>query len=94
MKHRRIALHRRLDVRFVGMAVLFSLVPQALTYYLVSRSTSDVLMETLRASLEEKSYLVGADIDRFLVQRERDARVLSQADVLEGEDLSTPSSSI
>jgi signal transduction histidine kinase len=37
--------------------------------------------------LEEKSFLVGADIDRFFLQRERDARILSQADVLEGSDL-------
>lgn len=87
MKHGRIALHRRLSTKFVVMAVFFSVVPQAVTYFFVSQSTSAVLLEALRTSLEERSYLVGADIDRFFLQRERDARVLSQADVLEGQDL-------
>jgi hypothetical protein len=47
------------------MALFFFLVPQAITYVLSSRSTSAMLLETLRVSLEEKSFLVGADIDRF-----------------------------
>jgi hypothetical protein len=65
MKHGAIALHRRLITKFVAMAVFFSLVPQAITYVLSSRSTSAMILETLRVSLEEKSFLVGADIDRF-----------------------------
>jgi hypothetical protein len=87
MKHGAIAHHRRLITKFVAMAMFFFLVPQAITYVLSSRSTSAMLLETLRVSLEEKSFLAGADIDRFFLQRERDARVLSQADVLEGDDL-------
>ena len=65
MKHGAIALHRRLITKFVAMAMFFFLVPQAITYVLSSRSTSAMLLETLRVSLEEKSFLAGADIDRF-----------------------------
>ncbi len=87
MKYQTIAPHRRLVTKFAAMAVFLSLIPQVVIYLLASQTTSSVLLETLRTSLEEKSFLVGAGIDRFFLQRERDVRILSQADVLEGSNL-------
>ena len=87
MKYQTIAPHRRLVTKFAAMAVFLSLIPQVVIYLLASQTTSSVLLETLRTSLKEKSFLVGAGIDRFFLQRERDVRILSQADVLEGSNL-------
>jgi hypothetical protein len=49
------------------MAVFLSLIPQVVIYLLASQTTSSVLLETLRTSLKEKSFLVGAGIDRFFL---------------------------
>ncbi len=46
-----------------------------------------MLIASLRNDLREKSFLVGADIDRYFTQRVHDVKVLSQADVLEGDNI-------
>jgi len=81
-----IALHRRLTSKFVVMALLFFLAPQVFLYFFSSNTATEMLIESLRDDLKEKSYLVGADIDRFFHQREHDVVSLSQADVLETDD--------
>lgn len=48
-----------------------------------------MLIDSLRHDLKEKSFLVGSSIDRYFSQREHDVRVLSQADVLEGDDIAS-----
>ena len=81
-----IPLHRRLTSKFVAMAVLFTLAPLFFIYFFSVKTASDALVDSLRADLQEKSFLVGADIDRLLRQREHEIRVLSQADVFEHDD--------
>ncbi|NQZ12504.1 MAG: hypothetical protein HRT35_35570, partial [Algicola sp.] len=83
----KIALHRRLTTKFIGMAFLLSFLPLSFLYYFSTNSATEMLIESLRDDLKEKSFLVGADIDRYFTQREHDVRVLSQADVLEGDDI-------
>ena len=76
-------LHRRLTTKFVAMALLLFLAPQVFLYFFSSNTASEMLIDSLRHDLKEKSYLVGADIDRLFKQRLHDVLVLSQADVLE-----------
>jgi len=78
-----IPLHRRLTSKFVAMAVLFTLAPLFFLYFFSVSTASDALINTLKVDLQEKSFLVGADIDRLFKQRLHEIRILSQADVLE-----------
>lgn len=82
-----VPLHRRLTTKFVVMALLLFLAPQVFIFFYASNSASKMLIESLRDDLKEKSFLVGADIDRYFDQRQHDVLILSQADVLEGEDI-------
>jgi C4-dicarboxylate-specific signal transduction histidine kinase len=91
MAKNHIALHRRLTSKCIVMALLISLAPQSFLYFYSSNSASEMLIESLRNDLKEKAFLVGADIDRFFKQREHDVLTLSQADVLEGEDVDATS---
>ncbi len=47
-----IALHRRLTSKFVVMALLISLAPQAFLYFYSSNTASDMLIESLRNELK------------------------------------------
>ena len=87
MAQNAVALRKSLTCKFVAVAFLISLIPQAFLYFYSTKTASDMLIESLGDDLKEKSFLVGADIDRFYSQREHDVRILSQADVLEGDDL-------
>ena len=84
MEDARIVLHRKLSTKFVVIAFLLSFAPLTFLYIFSTNTATEMLIESLGNGLKEKSYLVGADIDRFFSQRERDVRILSQADVLEG----------
>lgn len=82
-----IPIYRRLTSKFVGMILLFTLCPLIFLYFFSVNIASEALLASLRNDLQEKSFLVGADIDRFFSQRERDVRILSQADVLEQDNI-------
>ncbi|WP_019026875.1 ATP-binding protein [Colwellia piezophila] len=71
----------------MAIAFVLSLLPLIFLYYYSTNSATDMLINTLQSNLKEKAFLVGADIDRYFTQREHDVRVLSQADVLEGNDI-------
>ncbi|MBT5752491.1 MAG: cache domain-containing protein, partial [Rhodospirillaceae bacterium] len=81
-----IPLHRRLTSKFIAMAIMFTLVPLFFIYFFSAETASNALIDSLRTDLQEKTFLVGADIDRLLEQRLHEIRILSQADVLEGDD--------
>ena len=81
-----VPLHRRLTTKFLAMALLLFLAPQVFLFFYSSNTASKMLIESLRDDLKEKSFLVGADIDRLFKQRMHDVLILSQADVLEGND--------
>ena len=82
-----VPLRRRLTTKFLGMAIVLFLAPQVFLFFFSSNTASEMLIESLRDDLREKSFLVGADIDRFFKQRLHDVLILSQADVLEGDDI-------
>ena len=83
----RIALHQRLSSKFVVIVFLLSFAPLSFLYFFSIDTAAEVLTDSLRDDLKEKSYMVGANIDRFFFERELDVRILSQADVLEGENI-------
>jgi len=83
----KIPFYNKLTSRFVAMAIMISLVPMVFLFFFSSNSASEMLIESLSDNLKEKSFLVGADIDRYFDQREYDVRILSQADVLEGDNI-------
>ncbi len=78
-----VPLRRRLTTKFLGMAIVLFLAPQVFLFYYSSNTASEMLIESLRNDLKEKSFLVGADIGRFFKQRLYDVRTLSQADAFE-----------
>ena len=82
-----IPTHRRLTTKFTALTMLFTLAPLIFLYFYSTNAASNVLIAILQDDLREKSFRVGADIDRYFDQRERDVRILSQADVLEGDNL-------
>ncbi|MEE8057103.1 MAG: ATP-binding protein [Pseudomonadales bacterium] len=82
-----IKLHKRLTSKFIGMAFLLSLLPLVFLYQYSTSTAEEMLIQSLQKDLTEKSFLVGADIDRYFTQRVHDVRVLSQADVLEGNNI-------
>ncbi len=63
------------------------ILPLLLFTVLSLQSTSDALTKTIANGLEAKSVLVAHDINSFISERIIDARVLSQADVLESKDV-------
>ena len=83
----KIRFHRRLTTKFIGIAILITFMPLMLIYYFTVNTATSMLTESLREGLKQKSLLVGAGIDRYFTQREHDVRLLSQADVLEGDDV-------
>ncbi len=81
-----IPSYRRLTPKFVGASLFLSLIPLIFLYFIASSNASQMLIESLRGDLKEKSFLVGANIDQFFNERYHDVRILSQADVLEAEN--------
>ena len=69
-----IRYHKRLTPKFVVVSLLVSLAPLIFLNSYASNTASQVLIGSLRDNLREKAFLVGADIDRFYSQRERDVR--------------------
>ena len=78
--------HKRLTTKLLILGLL-AVGPLVFLYFFATTTASDMLVESLRNDLKEKSFLVGADIDRFFEQRTHDVRTLSQADVLESSDI-------
>ena len=87
MRQETIPLRKRLTSKFAALILLLFMVPLIFLFFYASNTASDVLIASLRDDLKEKAFLVGADIDRFYSQRERDVRILSQADVLESDEI-------
>ncbi len=63
------------------------ILPLLLFTVLSLQSTSDAVTKAIANGLEAKSVLVAHDINSFISERIIDARVLSQADVLESKDV-------
>ncbi|MGL1933477.1 MAG: response regulator [Fibrobacterales bacterium] len=76
----------RLSTKFISIVLFLIIVPQVCIYLFMSWTTTEVMKNALRDSLQEKSYLVATDIDQYFDQRIHDTRIISQADVLEGDD--------
>ncbi len=63
------------------------ILPLLLFTVLSLKSTSDAVTKTIANGLEAKSVLVAHDINSFIGERIIDAKILSQADVLESKDV-------
>ncbi len=81
-----IPLHKRLGARFATVIFLLLVLPLIILYVFIAASSSAVMMDLAREDLTERAAFAGADIDRFIQERVLDTRIISQADVLEGED--------
>ncbi len=72
----------------ITVAVTSAVILPLLLFTVLSlQSTSDAVTKTIANGLEAKSVLVAHDINSFISERIIDARVLSQADVLESKDV-------
>ena len=71
------------EARILVIALLAVLVPLLIFAAISIYSSSQALTSLIRQDLQNKSELVASNIDNFINERIVDARVLSQADVLE-----------
>jgi len=72
----------------ITLVITTAVVLPLLLFTLLSlQSASDAVTKTIADGLEAKSVLVAHDINSFISERIIDARVLSQADVLESKDV-------
>jgi len=63
--------------------LILSFLPMLIFSYIAVSSSTETLSTNIKKELEEKAFLVGGGIDRFIHQRVVDIKILSQADVLE-----------
>ena len=82
-----IPVYKKLTSKFAAMVLVLFLAPQVLLYFYSSNKASDMLIESLSDDLKEKAFLVCADIDRYFDQRQYDVLALSQADILETDNV-------
>jgi len=69
------------------ISVMISIIPMAALYFAVNDQAKDTLTNTLSRDLEEKSFLIKKSVERYYRQRMIDVKNLSQADVLETNNL-------
>jgi diguanylate cyclase (GGDEF)-like protein len=62
---------------------MIAIIPMAVLYFAVNNQTKGTLTDTLSWDLEEKSFLIKNNVERFYLQRMIDVRNLSQANILE-----------
>ena len=76
-----------LSVRFLMVNILVAIVPLVVFFTFTVPRTETSMADSLRDSLKTKAIIAAYGIDRFLEERVVEARVLSQADVLETNDV-------
>jgi len=77
----------KLTIYLSLISVLIAFVPMLIIYIAVDREAKNILSDVLSQELEAKSFLIKRDVERFYLQRMSDVRNLSQADILESDDL-------
>ena len=82
----RIGFFQSLRFKIILTMLLLSTLPMFLLTYLAINASTQTLLDSVTKDLEEKAFLVGKGIDRFIYQREVDIKILSQADVLESQN--------
>jgi diguanylate cyclase (GGDEF)-like protein len=78
----------KLSIYLSLLSVLIAFIPMTVLYIAIAREATSTLSEVLSKELEVKSFLIKRDIERFYLQRMTDIKNLSQADVLETDNLS------
>ncbi|WP_415891138.1 EAL domain-containing protein [Neptuniibacter sp. SY11_33] len=74
--------------RFLAIAiVVLTIAPIVVFYSVLSQVANETITETVEHELEEKAHFLRRSIDRYYSQRAIDIRNISQADVLERNDL-------
>ena len=75
-----------LKARFIALAIFASLVPVAIVAMISISNSTESLKKVLAEELENKSDMVGKQIDEFFDQRQADIKVMSQASVYSTND--------
>ncbi len=78
---------KSLGVRFLAINLLVAVVPLVVFLAYTVPRTQDSMADSLSGSLKTEAIVAAYGIDRFLEERVVEARVLSQADVLETADV-------
>jgi PAS domain S-box-containing protein len=74
------------EAKIVTLTLLAVTIPLGLYVVISAQRTSQALTEAIGQSLEDKAVLVARGVDQFVNERIADARIMSQADVLEHHD--------
>ena len=83
---RRFTVRLTLKARFIALAIFASLVPVAIVAVISITNSTGSLKQVLAEELENKSAMVGNQIDEFFEQRQADIKVMSQASVYSTND--------
>ncbi len=75
----------KIKARIIIFALLISIVPISIISTISIVNSRKMALAQIQNTLEEKSVLVGAQIDNFFYQRITDIKMLSQADVMESD---------
>ncbi|SIS41714.1 EAL domain-containing protein [Neptunomonas antarctica] len=78
----------RMSIFLAIISVMIAIIPMTVLYFAVNNQAKITLADTLSQDLEEKSFLIKNNVERFYRQRMIDLKNLSQADVLETDNFS------
>lgn len=78
----------KMSIFLAIISVMIAVIPMAILYFAVTNQAKSTLSDILSQGLEEKSFLIKNNVERFYRQRMIDVKNLSQADVLETDNLS------
>jgi two-component system chemotaxis sensor kinase CheA len=75
-----------LSAKIISMALILSVIPLIIIYFIASSLFTDTLIHNIRQNLTSQAAQAGHSIDQFFHQRVTDIKMLSQADILEQDD--------
>ncbi|MEK7991830.1 MAG: response regulator [Thiotrichaceae bacterium] len=75
-----------LSTKIISMALLLSIIPLIIVYFVASSLFTDALINNIQQNLTAQAVQAGHSIDQFFSQRITDIKMLSQADLLEDDN--------
>ena len=76
-----------IQIRIVGLGLIISIVPFLIFLFITVDQITESMIEVFAKELEARLELASQQVDAFIQQRMVDAKILSKADVLEGNNL-------
>ncbi len=75
-----------ITTKLIAMGFLSCVIPVIIVTVFTIFKTTDTMITTIGENLQDSAEMVGSNIDVFFDQRDNDAKVISQSNVLESND--------